>query len=340
MIDTIWARPVHGAVLEANEELKRFIPSPTAPNFPGFSFSSLSSSSYGPSRLLRDEDSGLQITSSNQSNPKIKVSLPRLLHSGGNFRLITCDHEIQRAQSLLKEKVEKAFISMPPLEFRRVDLVLQFWIDCAAVLKALKSHQYPQIRQSPTEWESASNDHSLQFKGKEMTIGAYDKMYHMLKNCRGDKELYEQHRGKVLRVEFLLKGNKLKKLLSDGENYPTHLDFNRCYQEYRKLLLGFEKVTTQKYANKTHFILDLIARTSKAGVTMDDGRSPLDHWEDFPRSNSTCRAHRALMRKTLLESVCADWGQLVPEIWSPTNKFLVQDFEALEARTCEELMNR
>lgn len=156
-----------------------------------------------------------------------RASLPRLLH-GSNGKLIKTQSELDAGLSLLLQKAgELGEPSTPDFHFTRVDLVWQFVGDTAVYIQAHREARHPRIRRDPTRYESRS----LALEGSEMRITMYDKM----------RELYK-HNGNIVRVEIQLKGKRLKEELGNG-NLVTELDFGRCYQAYRRIMMGF---TTEK----------------------------------------------------------------------------------------------
>ena len=279
---------------------------------------------------LKDPQTGLFLKGSTVSRPWIQVSLPRLQY-GNNFRILRCQEEIDLALGSLTGTLEGIFEEVPEMEFTRVDLGLQFWAPCASALSALHGAPHPEVRSEPTRYEVKSDAHSLRFQGRELVIAGYDKIGQMTKK-RGATEIREAYghmAGEVLRLEFQLRGKKLTRVLSNDDSYPTRLRFDESYEAYRKLALGFDRVSVQSFSSRMELMANAFAVMENSGITMADGRGPMSHLAEIV-SSATMRRYRKAVRKYRLELQGIDWEQLLPPIWNPTNPHLVTDFQDLE----------
>jgi len=152
-----------------------------------------------------------------------RASLPRLLH-GDNGNLIKNQTELDAALDRLKQKAGELGTSCTPdSHFTRVDLVWQFRGDPAQYVQAHRNCRHARIRSDVIRYEQRS----LALKGSELRISIYDKTL----------ERFKRH-GNIVRVEAQLRGRLLKEQLGDGDPVQT-LDFDKCYQAFRRIMLGF-----------------------------------------------------------------------------------------------------
>ena len=108
--------------------------------------------------------------------------------------------------------------------FTRVDFAWQFEVDVALFIQAHRNSRNSRIRSDPYLYEKRS----LIFRGAEVKIRLYDKSAEMFKRD-----------GNILRVEVELHGGRLREELGGG-NPVTSLNFDQCYQAFRRVMLGFQ----------------------------------------------------------------------------------------------------
>jgi hypothetical protein len=167
-----------------------------------------------------------------------RVSLSRLLH-GDNGRLIKNQAELDGAiAKLLRMAKELGRPAIPTPHFTRVDLAWQFADDPARFVLAHRHCRHPRIHADAV----CHGKRSLYFKGAEMRITMYDK-------------IRERHHrdGDIVRVEVQLHGERLKEELGRGDRV-TALNFDACYEAYRRTLLGFVPPAIPAVGNIAQFL--------------------------------------------------------------------------------------
>jgi hypothetical protein len=218
------------------------------------------------------------------------ASLPRLLF-GHNGKLIKDQMELDLGFKNLRER--SAEIGSPTTEtlyFTRVDLVWQFQVDVDLFIQAHRNSRHSRIRFDPSLYERRS----LIFKGSEVKIRMYDKIRKMFRR-----------NGNILRVEVELHGRRLMEELGGNERV-TSLDFNSCYQAFRRLMLGFEPPPVPKASG----IATLLATGLREGWA--DGGVPFFEWytrEMSPRHISRLRRDVERLRPTFYD---INWAKLLP----------------------------
>lgn len=174
--------------------------------------------------------------------------------------------------------------------FTRVDLVYQFRGDPAKFVLAHRHARHPRIRGKVHNY----SDRSLVFKGSEMRITIYDKL----------REITGKN-GDVTRVEIRLGGRRLKEELGAGE-LVTSLNFNTCYQAYRRILMGFQPVSIPEASG----IAQLLAVSERERWT-SNGVSAFDIY-----ASGLCerqiRRLRSAMANLRPEVHSFDWSTLLP----------------------------
>jgi hypothetical protein len=225
-----------------------------------------------------------------------RASLPRLLH-GNNGMLIKSQAELNAGRDLLQQKAcEICNATFGNLHFTRVDLVWQFRGDTAGFILAHRNARHPRIRRGASFYESRS----MAFKGSQMRISIYDKSREKFK-----------HDGDIVRVEVQLKGRVLKELLGNGDRV-TKLDFNTCYQAYRRILLGFIPSPVTNVSTVAEF-LSIAEREGwqSGGVPAFD----LYTRELSPRQIRRIQKDMASCRPAVHK---IDWSELLPADGPPT----------------------
>jgi hypothetical protein len=218
------------------------------------------------------------------------ASLPRLVF-GDNGKLIKNQEQLDAGLNLLFAKA--AEIGRPTTDkfhFTRVDLVWQFQVDVPLFIQAHRNSRHSRIRIDPRLYEKRS----LMFKGSEVKIRMYDKV----------REKFKRD-GNILRVEVELHGRRLMEELGGGEQV-TSLNFDLCYQAYRRVMLGFEQSPIPRKSN----IAGLLAAGMRAGWTI--GGVPVFEWHTMDMSTrhiSRLRRQVEALRPTFYQ---IDWGQLLP----------------------------
>jgi hypothetical protein len=181
---------------------------------------------YGESKcqILNDLMTGARIVATNSRIVCVEASLPRVLF-GHNGKLIQSQFDIEAALAKLDSRIEE--ITCRPLcgrIFSRIDLVWQFEGDAQSFLIAHKNCLLPGIRKVPSIYPSES----LFWRGSQLKCRMYDKS----KQQTGKP-------GSVVRVEFQLQGQKLKKEFNGNLLPVSSLNFDQSYAVYRRLVLGF-----------------------------------------------------------------------------------------------------
>jgi hypothetical protein len=219
-----------------------------------------------------------------------RASLPRLIH-GDNGHLIKNQAELDAALDLLCSKAGQLGTSCTTdSRFTRVDLVWQFKGDPAQFIQAHRVGRHPRIYSDPIRYEARS----LALKGSELRISIYDKR---LEQCGLN--------GDVVRVEVQLKGRLLREQLGDGDAV-THLDFNACYQAYRRILLGFIPAPIPIVSN----IASFLARAEQEG--WQSGGVPAFDLYTANMSDRNIRRLKQDMARVRAAVHKIDWAQLLP----------------------------
>jgi hypothetical protein len=135
---------------------------------------------------------------------------------------------------------------------------------------------------------------SLAFPGSEVRISFYDKLR---EQCGRD--------GNILRVEIQLRGRRLMQELGNGERVET-LDFDVCYQAYRRIMLGFQPPALPRVSR----IVELLALGEREGWTAG-GSSPVEIYAASmsPGGVRRLRKEMASIRPSVHQ---IDWAELLP----------------------------
>jgi hypothetical protein len=127
--------------------------------------------------------------------------------------------------------------------------------------------------------------------------------------------------GDVVRVEIQLRGKRLKNELADEDGQVTDLDFDRCYEVYRKILLDFKPAPLADVKG----IDELLAIAQREGFKYR-GVPLLDLWARG-KNPRYVRAKKAAIARMVLRLSGIDWSQLLPEDCYPPVVELKTDLE-------------
>ena len=219
-----------------------------------------------------------------------RASLPRLLH-GDNGKLIKSQAELDAAMDLLLAKAgELGIPQIHGYQYTRVDLVLQFIGDPAAFVSAHLHARHPRIYSDPVRYETRS----LALKGSELRITIYDKIYKTFKR-----------NGNIVRVEIQLKGRVLMEMLGQGQKV-TSLNFDDCYQTYRRIMVGFVSNAIPKVGGG----INLLAAAQRDGYR-PNGISAFDFYTTGKCERQIRRIKKELASyRSVVHEI--DWSQLLP----------------------------
>ena len=182
MIDTIRARVPNQETLQFRPEIQVNEGSPPE-GFTSFNRTGLADGSRGWS--LSDKNTGLRISASPTGFSSIEISLPRVFSTRGNFDLICSPETLSHHYAELQRKLSSVFINAQILEFTRLDLTQQFWMDCKPVISALRLARHDLLRRDPDSYETKLGPHSFRLQSSNLNIAAYDKFYQMIKSTEG-----------------------------------------------------------------------------------------------------------------------------------------------------------
>lgn len=241
--------------------------------------------------VYTDRESGLRAEGDDHEIHYVEVSLPRLLH-GTNAKLIKSQAEIDEALRRLRMKLNEIGIRQTAdYWFSRVDLVWQFRVDPDAFICAHKNCRHKKIRKDQGHYTGQS----LYWRGSELMIRMYDKTLEMTKKP-----------GSIVRVEAQLRSRRLRKELAGGAEQVTRLDFGKCYQAYRSLMLGFCPAAMPKASRW----VELLAIGQRADWQWD-GVSMFDIWARGKSTKTLRRIQRELAAiRTEVHGI--DWSVLLP----------------------------
>ena len=240
---------------------------------------------------LEHRPTGLRAKGSGTTIEWVEASLPRLLY-GHNGRLITCQHDIDRAMRMVSRLLKQVGEQLTALRyFTRVDLVWQFQGDPAAFMAAHRNCKHRSIRKEAGSF----NHNSLWWHGSEMRVSMYDKVLEQTGKA-----------GDVVRVEVQLRGKRLKKELAEDDGRVTSLDFDTCYRAYRRILLGFSPASLPKAGS----MAQMLALAERHDWTAN-GVSAFDLWarEKSAKQISRVRKQMATLRPEVHQ---IDWEALLP----------------------------
>lgn len=164
----------------------------------------------------------------------VQISLPRILF-GNNGKLLKSQDEINAAMEAVDQKLRQIaeFHSTERL-FTRIDLALHFVTDPDLFMRAHQTFRFPGIRSGPL----IHQNESLFWSGKYLKVRMYDKTREQTRK-----------QGEIIRLEFQLQGEKLRKTFNGNHTPVAALDFGQCYKIYRNFALNFApsrlpKITT------------------------------------------------------------------------------------------------
>lgn len=230
-----------------------------------------------------------------------EVSLPKVIFPN-NGKLISSQEDLDRAIKNVWELLgQHAEISSEKGRFTRVDLCWQFAICPQLFILAHRHSNHPLFRGNVNLWRDKYRITGIEFKSKSAKslskIKIYDKTDRKVSRTR-----------KVTRVEIQLQARALRQHLNGGREV-THLDINRAYDCYRKILLGFDPAKTSPVP-ATAKLQALLMHAEKAGYPLFDY---------YSRSLSNQQIYRirrgwADVSKKMLNF---DWEELLPPTFPP-----------------------
>lgn len=227
----------------------------------------------------------------------VNVALPRMIHAN-NAVLIQGQEQVDEALGNLNNIIDEiADTSSSLLYFTRVDLVWQFQHSPAALIRAHRHCVFPRCQVNKREYSerSASWDYC------DKRIIMYDKR---LKDRRAP--------GNVVRVEVQLHKEPLKQYLAGDADYVTELNFARCYQAYRTLMITFapsQPVTTPQ--NKYEAFALMERQAQAAGID-----SPMELFLSTMKPR-TAREWRRQFTSAQLRIENFRWEDVLPESGPP-----------------------
>jgi hypothetical protein len=194
-------------------------------------------------RPEKEQSANSKICPEQEQIVEVEVSLPKLLFLGKNEKLIDTQDQITEALTKADQIVDRyCKPTSNPKEFTRVDLVWHFLSSPPArffIAHQNCTHQemrtrvfafYEKNRLSGIEWQG----------GKTMHLKMYDKTNWGL--------LFPKQ---VVRVEIQLKWDRLRKKFNGNKQVPVYnLDIDKCYQQYRSVVLKLHPKNVPKIAGR------------------------------------------------------------------------------------------
>jgi hypothetical protein len=163
---------------------------------------------------------------------KVQAELPKLLF-GRAYILIKNQQELTAATDLLLKIASQVVSRLEPGPYWRVDLCSHLPVDCGELTASLRTCPHASFRQ----WNRRTlyYERNFQILGRRLSFTTYDPL---LKQSRHKKT------SNISRIEWRLNPEKIKELLfytaADINKRGVHtLDFQACWQAFRKLMLGF-----------------------------------------------------------------------------------------------------
>lgn len=242
----------------------------------------------------------------------VQVSIARVLH-GDNGNLIKSQTEVDEALNAVKGCFDGFAITTNGIvSFLRVDIGLHFQCNPVEIIRAHRHCRYPRTRRPRTDF----GEHSAAWAYDGRRIIMYDKGREMTRRYMQNEGLASG----LLRVEIQLSKGPLKRALG-YDNYPTELDFVRCYHAFREMMLNF--APAMEIAAPTN-IYSAIATLEQSGMVVG-GQTPLEMMTSGMEPR-TAREWRRRVSQSAVQMVGFDWAQILPEDgppelidWEPPN---------------------
>jgi hypothetical protein len=248
-------------------------------------------------RIFKHRDTGLRAIGDDVEVKKVEVSLPRVLH-GSNGRLIKDASELDNALCRTLRIVRQLGIptTLERYWFNRVDLVWHFKGRLADFVKAHWHLRHKRVRKQTGHYDGQS----LYWPGNGFRVRMYDKELEM----NGTP-------GEVVRVEVQLRGKRLYQLFGVESGQLTILDFAKCYEVYRNIVLEFQPAPLADVKG----ILEILAICERNGWN-ENGVGMLDLWARN-KNPRYARHVRAKVGKIVLQRSTINWAELLPEAGPP-----------------------
>jgi hypothetical protein len=190
--------------------------------------------------------------------------------------------------------------------FKRIDLCFQFLAPVRDFIRAHETYRYPGIRLLP-----------LNVRGESLTWGSRKsdllcRMYDKGQETKGPKET----RGRFLRVEFELRGERMRREFGSQGLDHKGLSFASCYAIARRLALQFSPRPVPKPTSVAEFLS--IAQSENWQF---NGISAFDLYTEGLTERHINRL-RLNMAKCIPKTFAIDWHALLPEGNPPTAMLL------------------
>jgi hypothetical protein len=196
-------------------------------------------------------------------------------------------------------------------EYARIDLCFQFSAYVRDFIRAHQTSRYPLIRRLPVNYFDQTLTWGI---GKcELRCLAYDKAREMNNSLTKGAKL---EIGKVVRVEFQLRGRRLRREFGTHSAATGNLSFDTCYSVARRLALLFSSRTISKPTRIAEFLS--IAQREEWHC---NGVSAFDLYTDALSTRQTNRL-RQNMAKCRVKTFDFDWNAMLPE--SPLSQMLIE----------------
>jgi len=249
----------------------------------------------------------------NQFADGFNTSLPNLLF-GRTGSILTSQDELDRSMESVFGEIGRVCEIPDGLDYdlTRVDLCLQFRVPglpAQAFFTSVRSARHPLIHSSAEEWTVRSHSSGINFKGADMMVKFYDKGLELLRTPSD-----------IVRIEIQLRGQALKTRLGEGGQFPSALQFDRCYEVYRDLLLRFPAIRhlpLDSCLTARQILPFLIASCENSNFTLPDGRRAMELFEQSQMRRPSLSKLRKEVGSTQLEMNGISFEELLPPQWPP-----------------------
>ncbi len=242
---------------------------------------------------LLDQEVGIFVRAGeDRSIFSVQASLPRVLF-GHNGILLKSQADIDLALKEVDRRIDQIAVRANNIRtFSRVDLVLHFNGNPGKFIQAHRNFRFPGIRSEPVYY----GKQGLFWRGSDLKVRLYDKA---LKEYRKSSE--------IVRLEFELHGEKLRKSFNGNWLPVAELNFHDCYRVFRRLAFQFEPSELPK----TTRIGDLLAVGATAGWNFQ-GLSQFDLYTSQLSSKRTSQLRKEIAAKRI-EYFSINWANLLPD---------------------------
>ncbi len=180
----------------------------------------------GNSRILKHAWTGLKVIGTSERPYKVEVSLPRLIYKSNGY-LIKSQSELDTAVSKL-DRIKDQVVSMSDdstSRITRIDIVGQIRCDVETFMVSHRNSPHPNFRSAGDVLKETLYFGSIKYR----QVAIYDK----------GKES-KSVAGEYLRFELRLKAKTIPQELRE------RLDYNRCYEELRRIMTKFDATAPRK----------------------------------------------------------------------------------------------